>query len=782
MSAEGSENFEGAASPRAREAVQAALLGYTDRLHRAQNDADVLDASLDAIGEALGCDRASILQVNANGDMKFTAWRGLSEAYRQAAEGHSPWKPGEQRALPIAVSDVREADFDNELMAALEAENIRSLAFIPLLSANGVSGKFMMYFAEPRVFGSAELDLATVVARHLEFALGRVRAETRLRENEAHYRALATDSQLLTAIVQSSDDAIISKNLAGVIQSWNAGAESLFGYTEEEVVGQPINILFPADREDEEPRILQRIRAGERVEHFDTVRRHKSGRLIDISLTISPVKDADGTIVGASKIARDITQRKQTEEALRDSEARFRTMADHAPVMVWVTEPDGSCSYLSASWYEFTGQTPATGLGFGWLDAVHPEDAEESKQIFTEANARGEAFSLEYRLRRADGSYRWAIDSAQPRRGGDGQFLGYIGSVIDISERKKTEERLRRGEEEFRSMAENISQLAWMTDDAGWIYWYNKRWFDYTGTTLEEMEGWGWRSVHHPHHVDRVTEKFKRHISEGEPWEDTFPLRGVDGEYRWFLSRAMPIRNEAGEVLRWFGTNTDITEQKRSEEQRTLLINELNHRVKNTLATVQSLASQSFGADRNTDAARATFEARLQALARAHDVLTAQSWKGAMLAGVIARALAPFNDPEQIVAAGPDVWLSPKQALAMTLALHELATNAAKYGALSTREGRVHVKWSLQPSDDAAGEDEAGEMITVEWLETGGPEVAPPEQSGFGKRLIERGISRDLGGRAELEFRPEGVRAIFRSPVEPLSSPAFSDNNREQLP
>jgi PAS domain S-box-containing protein len=132
---------------------------------------------------------------------------------------------------------------------------------------------------------------------------------------------------------------------------------------------------------------------------------------------------------------------------------------------------------------------------------------------------------------------------------------------------RRAEEATRESEARFRTLADNIAQFAWMADERGWIFWYNRRWFDYTGTTLEEMQGWGWTAVHHPDHLERVAQKFAQHIDSGEAWEDTFPLRGRDGQYRWFLSRAMPIRDADGRVLRWFGTNTDVTDQKRAEEQ-----------------------------------------------------------------------------------------------------------------------------------------------------------------------------------------------------------------------
>lgn len=161
-------------------------------------------------------------------------------------------------------------------------------------------------------------------------------------------------------------------------------------------------------------------------------------------------------------VFKNITERKQAEQALRESENRFRHMADYAPVMVWITEADARCSYLSQSWYEFTGQTPETGLNFGWLNVTHPDDRERSKEIFRAANAQRIPFRLEYRLRRHDGEYRWAIDSAQPRFKENGEFLGYIGSVIDITERKQAEaelERLYAAEQAARAEAEAAVQV-----------------------------------------------------------------------------------------------------------------------------------------------------------------------------------------------------------------------------------------------------------------------------------------------------------------------------------
>ena len=150
--------------------------------------------------------------------------------------------------------------------------------------------------------------------------------------------------------------------------------------------------------------------------------------------------------------------------------------------------------------------------------------------------------------------------------GEDGTSYGWAWYFRDISEQKIAEEKIRQSEGQLRSLANSIPQLAWMTDAEGWIYWYNQRWYDYTGTSLEEMQGWGWQSVHHPDLIEDVTERFKKAIAIGEPYEQTFLLRSKEGEYRWFLTRAIPIRNEGGKIAQWFGTNTDVTDQRNTEE------------------------------------------------------------------------------------------------------------------------------------------------------------------------------------------------------------------------
>jgi PAS domain S-box-containing protein len=284
-----------------------------------------------------------------------------------------------------------------------------------------------------------------------------------MNDAKAAERDAAELSNRLAAIVASSDDAIISKSLDGVIVTWNEGATRIFGWQPEEVIGRSITILIPADRLEEEPAILARIRAGQRVDHYQTVRVRKDGSFVDISLSISPVRNAAGDIVGASKIARDITQQKRAEQALRVSNERFRLMADSAPVLIWMADHTKARNWFNKSWLDFTGRTPDQEAGFGWTQNVHEDDLARCLQAYAEGFDTREPFGSEYRLRRADGQPRWIIERASPLFEGPAHsFSGYIGSCVDITESKQLQadrEETLKAERAAREEAERVGRL-----------------------------------------------------------------------------------------------------------------------------------------------------------------------------------------------------------------------------------------------------------------------------------------------------------------------------------
>jgi PAS domain S-box-containing protein len=257
---------------------------------------------------------------------------------------------------------------------------------------------------------------------------------------------------LLAAIVASSDDAIISKNLDGIITSWNKSAERIFGYTPEEAIGRHITLIIPPERHTEESDILARLRRGERVDHFHTVRRRKDGSFLEVSLTISPVRDLSGRVIGASKVARDISEQKQAERALQESEQRFRVITDASPIMVWLSGTDKLCYYFNKGWLDFVGRTLEQESGNGWAENVHPEDFDRCLQVYVSNFDARRPFEMEYRMRHHTGQYRWILDRGVPRYAPDGTFEGYVGGCLDIHAQKEAAEKIRIAEDVTRLM------------------------------------------------------------------------------------------------------------------------------------------------------------------------------------------------------------------------------------------------------------------------------------------------------------------------------------------
>ena len=247
---------------------------------------------------------------------------------------------------------------------------------------------------------------------------------------------------------------------------------------------------------------------------------------------------------------------------------------DTAPIGLAVLSLDCRYLQLNQRLTEICGISVEDHLGRSVRDCV-PALADAVEGIVRSIMSTGEPVAgIEVTSQRADKTEeRWWVTYWHPLRDRKGEIVGVNVAAEEVTERKRAEavlaandKALRESELRFRELANNISQFAWTADASGWIYWYNQRWHDYTGMTLEDMAGWGWQKVHHPEHVERVVGHIRESFESGTPWEDTFPLRGADGSYRWFLSRALPIRNEAGEVVRWFGTNTDITKQIEAEK------------------------------------------------------------------------------------------------------------------------------------------------------------------------------------------------------------------------
>jgi PAS domain S-box-containing protein len=591
-----------------RAGEQAAMYEFTSRLQHARSLGDIYEPALDAIGRALRCTRASILLFDQAGVMRFVAWRGLSDRYRAAVEGHSPWSPETEDPNPLCFEDIEQADLPDALKRAVKDEGIKAVAFIPIQESGRLIGKFMAYYDRPHSFTDESLELARTLAHQLGFSIERVRAQKA--------------SQQLISIVTSSHDAIVSKDLDGIVTSWNRGAERLFGYAAEEIVGKSITLVIPPDRLDEEPEILRRIRSGESVDHFETVRRRKDGSLVDISLTISPVRDAKGRIVGASKIARDITEQKEAEARIKASEERLQDLLAAIPAAIYTTDADGKITYFNQAAVDLAGRTPTLGVD------------------------------------------QWCV--------------------------------------------------SWK------LFWPD-------GTPL-------------PHDQCPMAIAIK----------EARPVRGVeavaerpDGTRVPFIPYPTPMRDADGNVVGAINMLVDVSERKQAETQQRVLLNELNHRVKNNMQMLQSLLFTAARQSSNGEARRILEDAsgRVSAMAAAqrvlYDTVNATGFGAPQFLNAVCQTVRQTFPPYvRVTCDAAPGELSNDSAMPLALILNELITNAVKHGEKGKSETSIRV-----------GLQRDGESYLL-FVDDDGPgfDLAAVRQKSSGLRLVE-GLARQLGGK-----------------------------------
>ena len=370
----------------------------------------------------------------------------------------------------------------------------------------------------------------------------------------------------LASIVDSSDDAIISKGLDGYITSWNAGATHIFGYQASEMIGQPMMRIIPTELHAEEAEILTRLKRGERIESYETIRVAKDGRRIDMAITVSPMFDKSGKLVGASKVGRDITERKRAEKALRESEERFRTLMQFSFDVYWETDAQHRFTRQDFSERVTDGPLPGSELGKTRWEVPYLDIDEEAWRKHREMlDAHLPFRDLEYARPTPNGGKRWAAVSGLPLFDEAGRFIGYRGVGRHITERKRIEEALRQREKELREIVETIPSMTVTITADGSDVIIGKRFSEYSGLSEEDARGSGWKAAVHPDDLDLYLRKWRASLASGDPVEFETRVRRADGEYRWFLARAVAQRDEAGNVIKWYEVLTDIEDRKRAE-------------------------------------------------------------------------------------------------------------------------------------------------------------------------------------------------------------------------
>lgn len=444
--------------------------------------------------------------------------------------------------------------------------------------------------------------------------------------------SIRNKAQLLEQIIESSTDfAIFTVDATGMVTSWNIGAERLFGFTEREMVGSMADVTFVSeDRQKgaaDQERSLAR-RDGRALD--ERWHQRKDGSRFWASGLLMPLKEGPGFV----KITRDRTEQRQANEQLRENEERFRLLATSIPQLVFRTRHDGSRTWASPQWIEFTGLSSDDSLRFGWLDAIHPDDRERTVSAWKDAPAKGEYYA---------------------------------------------EQRIRR-------------------------------------------------------------EK--------------------DGEYRWHQTRARPLNGTSATSNDWIGTMTDIHELRGLKDRQGVLMAELQHRTRNLLAVVQSVASQTARTSASLQVFKKNFESRLRALSRVQGLISRVDHQDVDLRTLLGVELEAHGGTDGKVAIeGPAAKLPPSSAQALALAIHELGTNALKYGALAQPTGKLRVAWQLLRERDQT-------RLVLEWHETGVTMPAgKPTRKGYGSELIENALPYQLMAKTNLAYEPDGVRCSITVPV-----------------
>jgi PAS domain S-box-containing protein len=466
--------------------------------------------------------------------------------------------------------------------------------------------------------------------------------------------------------------------------------------------------------------------------------------------------------------AADIIERHKAEDALRESEERLRLAQLKTGIGLWDWDLRTGKVTWTPELEAIFGLEPETVKTYAdFRSRVHPDDIERVESERDAAIRRREQFKVEFRIVRSDKAVRWIL-----AMGGafyyemTGEPTRVLGNNLDITERKLAENVL----------VERNAQIA-LTRKAVLVGTYSH---DLVANRIRITEGYAalhclpegtteiplsrWQAGVHPDDLGRL-EPLRDQACRERRREYTTEYRIIrGGTIRWIEARKLISYDSDGRPQRANGVNIDVTERKRVEEQQRVLLGELDHRVKNSLATVSAVVSHTLSASRSMADFASALDGRAHSMARTHELLSASGWQGLSVAELVRRELEPYAITGNTEIDGPNVILKAEAGQALAMVLHELATNAAKYGALSTQSGRVAIRWGERSNGHSHSH------LVLEWREVGGPSVVAPEKSGFGSRTIRDLITYEFGGTVDLTFAREGVRCRVELPADWVST------------
>ena len=407
----------------------------------------------------------------------------------------------------------------------------------------------------------AVFALCSIVAFVAFVWINAARGERADRMRRAAERALRLSEERHQLTFETALDGIIMIDSRGKVTGWNTQAEKMFGWPRAEALGHELaELIIPEHQRAEHREGLRRyVETGmARVlnKRIELSALHRDGHEMPVELAISPLGFGEDLVFSA--YIRDITSRTRGEAALRESELRFRTTANAAPVLIWMSGPDKRCTWFNQRWLDFVGRAIEQELGDGWCDNLHPADFDRVLDTYHAAFDARRPYEMEFRLQRDDGAWRWLLERGMPNFGPAGEFQGFIGTCIDITEHRETVEALRESRARFKTLTESLPQMIWTCSRDGYCDYLSRQWIDYTGRSESLQLGRGWLEQVHPDDRVKVEMEWARVVGTGDVFDLSFRIRRFDGFYRWFKTRAVPLRDPAGRILKWFGSNTDI--------------------------------------------------------------------------------------------------------------------------------------------------------------------------------------------------------------------------------
>ena len=580
------------------------------------------------------------------------------------------------------------------------------------------------------------------------------------------FNSLVENEQRLRAIYEHANVGIGEVDADGRLLRVNQTACEITGRSREELLNRNIFDSGDPDGHATDRRQFDDLIAG-KIDRYTLEKRYTKGDGTKIWMEIicSAARD-DGKFLFGVRVFQDVTKAKLWAEARAESEQRLAATYEHAAIAISETDAEGRLLRVNEAACTITGYPREELLGLSVFELTYPEDRGTDRNSYErQATAGAGAYAVEKRLRRKDGRFIWVSVASSSVRDAGGRFLYGIRVMQDITARKRAEDMVRESERHLRQVLEALPAAIYTTDAEGRVTLYNQ--------AAVELLGY------EPHiDADRGGISWRLYDPDGRPIpQDQYPMtvalrenrpvRGLEliverpnGARASVIPYPTPLHDASGALVGAVNMLVDITERKQAEARQKALIDELNHRVKNTLATVQSLAAQSLRGSRVATEARADFTGRLLALSKAHDQLSRTGWESVDFRSIVEDVFAPYrtNGGSQVAIEGPSVTLPPNGALLLAMVLHEMATNAAKYGAMSSPSGTLDLEWSVTNGS-------TGRRLIIEWRESGGPPVKKPTRRGFGSRLAERAILQELKGSAELSFDPGGVSCRFDIPL-----------------